>query len=776
MRSPFTKYRSDVKWLWLLVWALSSPLVLRADQIVYDDALENGWQDWGWASINYTNTSPVHSGSKSISVTITNNTGQAIYIAHPAFDATLYTNLTFWINGGGAGGQQLKVQGHAYGNGQGITNLPTLAANAWQQFTIPLTALGITNQMDGFWIQDRIGAVQPTFYLDDISLITNALTAGTNATVAITVDAQANRHPISPLIYGTAFASSNQLSDLNFTLNRSGGNAETRYNWQLNAHNRAADWYFESLADGGPTNAGASDDDFIANSKNGDAQSMITIPMIGWAPKLGPGRARLSSYSTNKYGPQTGNDWQWFPDAGNGISVTNNTPITWNDPNDANFPTNVIFQQGFVQHLLNQWGASTNGGVGYYIMDNEHSIWFSTHQDIHPVGPTMQEIRGDFFNYASMVKSNDPNAMVCGPEEWGWSGYLYSGYDQQWAGQHGDYNPAHYPDRGTNGGWDYLPWLLNQIHQHDLSTGYRSLDYFTLHCYPQESGVSGNDVSAPTALLRNQSTRVFWDSNYIDPSWINSVIMLIPRMKSWVATNYPGTKLGVTEYNWGAETNINGAVAQADILGIFGWQGLDLATRWTIPATNSPTYLAMKMYRNYDGNKSTFGDTSVLTKVPNPDNLSAYSAVRANDGALTLLVINKDLYNATPIVAGINNFNMTGTVQRWQLTYANTINHLANISLTNGVLGDLLPAQSITLFVLPATNIFHLQISTNSPPGQLNIRLQGQAGQTYVLQTSADLVHWLAVSTNLLTSNSFDYFMPVTNAGAMFYRGVLGSP
>jgi hypothetical protein len=44
--------------------------------------------------------------------------------------------------------------------------------------------------------------------------------------VAITVDAQAGRHPISPLIYGVAFASSNQLADLNFTLNRSGGNSE----------------------------------------------------------------------------------------------------------------------------------------------------------------------------------------------------------------------------------------------------------------------------------------------------------------------------------------------------------------------------------------------------------------------------------------------------------------------------------------------------------------------------------------------------------------------
>ena len=85
----------------------------------------------------------------------------------------------------------------------------------------------------------------------------------------------------------------------------------------------------------------------------------------------------------------------------------------------------------------------------------------------------------------------------------------------------------------------------------------------------------GSDaVDSATELLRNQSTRQFWDTNYVDPSWINSVIALIPRMRSWVSTNYPGTKIGITEYNWGAEPYINGATAQADILGIFGREGL----------------------------------------------------------------------------------------------------------------------------------------------------------------------------------------------------------
>ena len=410
-------------------------------------------------------------------------------------------------------------------------------------------------------------------------------------------------------------------------------------------------------------------------------------------------------------------------------------------------------------------------------MDNEESIWHATHQDVHPVGPTMQEIRNDFFTYASMVKSNDPNALVCGPEEWGWGGYLYSGYDQQWSGQRSDYNPADYPDRTANGGWDYMPWLLNQIHQHDLTNRLAAARLF--HAPLLSAGRQRQrkmPLTSATELLRNQSTRVFWDSNYVDPSWINSVIMLIPRMKSWVATNYPGTKIGVTEYNWGAETNINGATAQADILGIFGREGLDLATRWTTPGRAPPTYNAMKIYRNYDGNKSTFGDTSILTTVPNPDNLSAFGAVRTSDGAMTLMVINKDINNASPIMANITNFNAAGTVQRWQLTSANAISHLANIALTNGVLSDLLLAQSITLFVLPATNSFNLQIGNNSPPGQLGIWLNGQAGQTYILQSSTDLVHWSAVSTNLLTSNSFEFFVATTNAAQMFYRGESTSP
>jgi hypothetical protein len=418
--------------------------------------------------------------------------------------------------------------------------------------------------------------------------------------------------------------------------------------------------------------------------------------------------------------------------------------------------------------------VSTNGGVGYYTMDNEHSIWFSTHQDIHPVGPTMQEIWNDMVTYASMVKSNDPNALVLGPEEWGWNGYLYSGYDQQWSSRHGDYNPNDYPDRTANGGWDYCPWLLRQFQQYSNTNHQRLLDYFTVHCYPQENNVSGSAVDPATELLRNQSTRVLWDTNYVDPSWINSVIALIPRMKSWVATNYPGTKIGVTEYNWGAEPSMNGATAQADILGIFGSHGLDLATRWETPATGTPTYLAMKMYRNYDGNKSTFGDMSVQTTVPNPDDLDAFAAVRGSDGALTVMVINKNITNAESVSLSISNLVIAGTAQIWQLAGGN-LGQLANVGVTNGILNQVLPSQSVTLFVVPSIPAFQIQAGASHSTGQLQLWLYGQPNQSYVLQSSTNLKTWQDISTNILSSNSISFLIPITNSTSTFYRAAFMS-
>jgi len=718
-------------------------------------SLQNSDPGSGWSKTGLMYRNDSTAGSANVSIVAT--AGQGVSFQ---WRSTASGSSSFSANSGITAPVWLKLARSS----ANFTGYYSTDGNNWVPVGSQSVALNNT-VMAGLDVTAHNNSALNTATFANFSLVatTNNSTPGTNAPVAIALDALANRHPISPLIYGLNWASASQLLDLNYTLNRGGGNAETRYNWLINAHNRASDWYFESLSDGS-SNPGASADSFITDTKNGSAEPMITIPMIGWMPKLGPNREDRYSFSISKYGPQTGSD-PWRADAGNGVSVTNNATITWNDPNDANFPTNVVFQQGWVQHLTNQWGVSTNGGVRFYIMDNEETIWFATHRDVHPIGPTMQEILDDVIAHGGMVKSYDPNALVCMGEEWGWNGFLNSGYDLQ--------NPGN-TDRAAHGGADYMPWLLSQIHQRDLGTGRQTIDYFTIHFYPQEGSVGSSDTSPATDLLRNRCTRALWDSNYVDESWINAKMDMIPRMKNWVASNYPGIKTGITEYTWGAENDINGAIAQADVLGIFGREGLDLATRWGLPDASTPTYKAMRIYRNYDGNKSVFGDVSVQTTVPQPDNLSAFGAVRTSDGALTLMVLNKDLTNATPLVAGLTNFPAAGIAQRWQLTSANTIAHLADLTVTNGVLSDALPAQSITLFVLPATNSFNLKISNNGGPGQMGIWLNGQAGLTYILQASTDLAHWTPIGTNQLAGNSFEFIVPMTNGTQMFYRSQLG--
>src|SRR5262249_18471822 len=138
--------------------------------------------------------------------------------------------------------------------------------------------------------------------------------------------------------------------------------------------------------------------------------------------------------------------------------------------------------------------------------------------------------------------------------------------------------------------------------------------------------------------------------------------------KNWISASYPGTLAGITEYNWGAENHINGATTQGDIYGIFGREGLDMGARWTTPDPTTPTYKAMKLYRNYDGNKSTFGETSVSAVIANPDNVSAFAAVRSSDGARTVMVINKQLSTASVATINVSTFAHRGTTQVWQLT------------------------------------------------------------------------------------------------------------
>src|SRR5205807_7113305 len=161
----------------------------QTNETVYSDSLQNGWQNWSWATVNLANSSPVEAGTKSISVSSTN--WQALYFHHTAQDASPFGSISFWVNGGSTGGQHIRVQ--ATRNQVAQTNLVELAplpANSWRQDSVSLAALGVAGvaDFDGFWLQVEDAGLAPTFYADGISLQTNGVTV-TNTSFTIAIDA-----------------------------------------------------------------------------------------------------------------------------------------------------------------------------------------------------------------------------------------------------------------------------------------------------------------------------------------------------------------------------------------------------------------------------------------------------------------------------------------------------------------------------------------------------------------------------------------------------------
>lgn len=235
--------RSWVVILVLMLCGVVLPAVAhaQADQSVYTDALVNGWQDWSWATVNFSNTQPVQSGADSISVSA--GPYQALYLHHDAFDSSLYSNLVFWIDGGSTGGQLLQVQATLNGTAQTVVTLPPLAANSWQQVTIPLSSLGVESQpnLDGFWIQDRSGTTQPRFYVDTISITAQPAPGVVNVTVnaadAVRV-VDARHFGINTAVWDSMLDTSvttNLLTEMGAgALRFPGGSLADDYNWATN--------------------------------------------------------------------------------------------------------------------------------------------------------------------------------------------------------------------------------------------------------------------------------------------------------------------------------------------------------------------------------------------------------------------------------------------------------------------------------------------------------------------------------------------------------------
>jgi mannan endo-1,4-beta-mannosidase len=175
-----------------------------------------------------------------------------------------------------------------------------------------------------------------------------------------------------------------------------------------------------------------------------------------------------------------------------------------------------------------------------------------------------------------------------------------------------------------------------------------------VHWYPEMKGrkrITEDDESRKTIDARVAAPRSLWDPTFREPSWIGDQwgkpVRLIPWLKELVDKRYPGTKLSITEYNFGSGDHVSGGIAQADVLGIFGREGVYLASYWGNGAGVGPLpkYIAaaFALYQNYDGHGGHFGDTEVAATNGNLVKASIYAATDSKvPGRLTVLVLNKD--------------------------------------------------------------------------------------------------------------------------------------
>jgi glycosyl hydrolase family 44 len=715
-----------------------------APLVIYADALAAGWQDWSWATHNLGQTGTVHGGTKAISMQPDN--WEAVYLHNDAgIDVAAYDALEVWVHGGPNGGQKLAVVVTVGGQNAGSGDLDTFVAGGavpagrWAKAHIPFSALGVSSGLvDGFWLQDATGGNQAAVYLDDIVAVERTGPTPTPAVLTVQIDPNADRRPVSPWIYGVNFGDATQLSALHFPVRRWGGNSVTRYSWEDDISNKASDWFFYNIENDNPNPGalpdGSASDSFVAEATAAGSEVLLTVPTIGWTPR---DRNRRWGFSVAKYGAQQNTECTvtGFPswcnnDAGNGIRP-NGTLITGNDPTDTSRVIGPDFVTRWMQHLSARNQSVGQGRVRLYALDNEPMLWNSTHRDVHPQPLSYDELWQRTQQYAAAIKAQDPQALVFGPAEWGWCAYFGSAVDAADGGLCTDGS-----DRQAHGGVPLLQWYLQKVSEYQATHGVRLVDYLDIHYYPQADGVAlSGEGSASVQAKRLRSVKSLYDPSYTDESWIGDKVRLIPRMKEWIAANAPGVKLAITEYNWGDDNAPSAALAEAEVLAVFGREGVDLATRWVAPEPGSLVEDTFRLYLNYDGTGSHVEGESVRAISSNVDQVGAY-AIRSAADALYVLLFNKNTASIAAQVSVAGGLN--GPVRLYRFDPSHRLGPAGQVSPSGGGFSVTLPARSATLAVA--------RRDTGSPtptplPGSVGAPPAGPLGTAlFVLLLAAALV------------------------------------
>jgi hypothetical protein len=495
--------------------------------------------------------------------------------------------------------------------------------------------------------------------------------AGQETPLTYTVDGS-RKQPISPYVYGINHPQWDK-DGWKTPLSRAGGNRLTAYNWETNASNAGSDWQHQNDNLMGTDVPGEAMRRSVAGSFEHGAAIVMTVPIVG-------------RVAADKNG---GGDVNKTPDYLNKRFVTSLPKKEGPFSDTPDLTDGKVYQDEFVAWLEKKFPGAHP--PIFYCMDNEPELWSSTHARIHPEKVRFEEIVRLNTEYAAAVKRVAPKALVFGFVSYGW---------------HGLTTLQDAPDRN---GRDFSEFFLQEMAAAEKKAGKRLVDVFDFHWYPETRGgkkrITDDDAAPEVAAARVQSPRSLWDPGYKESSWVansaGGALRLLPRLREKIDKGYPGTKLAMTEYYYGGGDHISGALAQADVLGILGREGVFAAALWHLGRTDDRfIHAAFAMFRNYDGKDGAFGDTGLAVSGGDPARASLYASVDAMN-RVVLVAINK---TDAPLplkvdLKGLPAFKKVG-VYRLTAGDAKPLPQADLVPVDPASLGLELPAFSVTTYVL----------------------------------------------------------------------------
>lgn len=410
--------------------------------------------------------------------------------------------------------------------------------------------------------------------------------------VTFEIDAQ-KTYAISPLIYGVNHYRLEDEHPAWASSGRMGGNNWTPYNFKNNATNAGVDYHHfnSSFLGGGETPAGAVTgrvDKILAKG----ARPIIQIPMSDYvaADKLDGDVASSPEYLSTRF--------------------RKNAPWFWPGADQAG-----VYQSDLFKLLAEKYGYENL----FFSLDNEPDSWGVTHPRIL-AKQTYASYMARVKEYAHLVReAGGSSTKIFAPSLTGYMGFLSFGGATDAAGR------------------NFVSFFLGEMKKESDTRGKRQLDVLDIHWYPEHRGANGirvtdDDGSPETARARVEAPRSLWDPTFKENSWItNDVIKkpiaLLPDLRTRIAAAFPGTLIGLTEYYYGGGQHISGAVAQADVLGIFGREGVFAANMWRWGSGDDRfIFGGFKCFRDFDGAGGKFGDTGLAATSSDPVMSSVYAS------------------------------------------------------------------------------------------------------------------------------------------------------